>query len=175
MVAGCWYTLQEEVYQQEATFHHGSRTVPLVHSGQRPNEVLHEALTYALWGKDVVSIDSTKPMPEAQNNQQLLEMFLSAKRVEGCDEKTIHYYQPTLPSYCKPLTSASCKSPRMFCASICRIISRPADVATAISTTSAASLPVFLLAGGQKPYSQKSRLAHLQKPHQQDRQGNLYR
>ena len=59
-------------------------------------KALHEALTHALWGKDVVVIDSAEPMPEAQSNQQLLEMFLSAKRVEGCSEKTLHYYQTTI-------------------------------------------------------------------------------
>lgn len=30
------------------------------------------------------------------DNAQLLEMFLSAKRVEGCSEKTLHYYQTTI-------------------------------------------------------------------------------
>lgn len=43
-----------------------------------------------------MAIDSAEPMPEAQSNQQLLEMFLSAKCVEGCSEKTLHYYQTTI-------------------------------------------------------------------------------
>ena len=30
------------------------------------------------------------------DNAQLLEMFLSAKRVKGCSEKTLHYYQTTI-------------------------------------------------------------------------------
>ena len=37
-----------------------------------------------------------KALHEAQSNQQLLEMFLSVKRVEGCSEKTLHYYQTTI-------------------------------------------------------------------------------
>ena len=56
-------------------------------------KALHEALTHALWGKDVVAAGSAEPQPEAQSNQQLLDLFLSAKRVEGCSEKTLHYYQ----------------------------------------------------------------------------------
>ena len=56
-------------------------------------KALHEALTHALGGKDVVAADSAEPQPEAQSNQQLLDLFLSAKRVEGCSEKTLHYYQ----------------------------------------------------------------------------------
>ena len=32
-------------------------------------KALHEALTHALWGKDVVAIDSAEPLPEAQSNQ----------------------------------------------------------------------------------------------------------
>ena len=50
---------------------------------------LHEALTHALWGKDVVAASSAEPQPEAQSNQQLLDLFLSAKRVEGCSEKAL--------------------------------------------------------------------------------------
>lgn len=59
-------------------------------------KALHEALTHALWGKSIVAVDSTVKQPDAQSNAQLLEMFLSAKRVEGCSEKTLHYYQTTI-------------------------------------------------------------------------------
>ena len=59
-------------------------------------KALHEALTHALWGKNIVAVDSAVEQPEAQSNAQLLEMFLSAKRVEGCSEKTLHYYQTTI-------------------------------------------------------------------------------
>lgn len=59
-------------------------------------KALHEALTHALWGKNIVEVDSAIEQPEAQSNAQLLEMFLSAKRVEGCSEKTLHYYQTTI-------------------------------------------------------------------------------
>ena len=60
-------------------------------------KALHEALTHALWGKNIVAVDSAVEQPEAQNNAQLLEMFLSAKRVEGCSEKTLYrvFEQPT--------------------------------------------------------------------------------
>ena len=64
---------------------------------------LHEALTHALWGKNIVAVDSAVEQPEAQSNAQLLEMFLSAKRVEGCSEKTLHYYQTTVAKLLKTL------------------------------------------------------------------------
>ena len=59
-------------------------------------KALHEALTHALWGKNIVAVDAAIEQPETQNNAQLLEIFLSAKRVEGCSEKTLHYYQTTI-------------------------------------------------------------------------------
>lgn len=59
-------------------------------------KALHGALTHALWGKEVVAIDGVEPMPEAQSNGQLLDTFLSAKRVEGCSEKMLRYYQTTI-------------------------------------------------------------------------------
>ena len=64
---------------------------------------LHEALTHALWGKNIVAVDSAVEQLEAQSNAQLLEMFLSAKRVEGCSEKTLHYYQTTVAKLLKTL------------------------------------------------------------------------
>ena len=66
-------------------------------------KALHEALTHALWGKNIVAVDSAVEQPEAQSNAQLLEMFLSAKRVEGCSEKTLHYYQTTVAKLLKTL------------------------------------------------------------------------
>ena len=42
---------------------------------------------------------STKASDEEirkQENLQLLGVFLSAKRIEGCSEKTIHYYQSSI-------------------------------------------------------------------------------
>lgn len=35
-------------------------------------KALHEALTHALWGKDVVAIDNAEPLPEAQSNQNFV-------------------------------------------------------------------------------------------------------
>lgn len=59
-------------------------------------KALHEALTHALWGKNIVAVDSAVGQPKAQSNTQLLEMFLSAKCVEDCSEKTLHYYQTSI-------------------------------------------------------------------------------
>lgn len=59
-------------------------------------KALHEALTHALWEKNIVAVDSAVGQPKAQSNTQLLEMFLSAKCVEDCSEKTLHYYQTSI-------------------------------------------------------------------------------
>lgn len=68
--------------------------LPILDNAQM--KALHEALTHALWSKEVVAIDDAEPVPETQSNQQLLDIFLSAKQVEGCSEKTLHYYQTTI-------------------------------------------------------------------------------
>ena len=77
-------------------------------------KALHEALTHALWGKNIVSVDSTVEQPEAQSNAQLLEMFLSAKRVEGCSEKTLHYYQTTIAKLLHTLDKRVVHIPRLL-------------------------------------------------------------
>ena len=56
---------------------------------------LQEALEWRLVTVSVIPIDTdnTKADPD---NMELLSMFLDAKRVEGCSEKTIRYYRSTL-------------------------------------------------------------------------------
>lgn len=47
---------------------------------------------------------SVSPLPNAQaairkSNEQLLSAFISAKRIEGCSEKTLKYYENTIASW----------------------------------------------------------------------------
>lgn len=108
-------------------------------------KALHEALTHALWGRDVVTIDSAEPVPDAQSNQQLLDMFFFPPSAwKDAAKRRCITTRPPSQSCCKPSISASCISPRTICASIWRIISRSADAAVAISTTSAAFYPASL-------------------------------
>ena len=54
------------------------------------------ALEHAFFNKTVSPIDAAEAVEEESNDLALLDMFLAAKRVEGCSEKTIRYYKTTL-------------------------------------------------------------------------------
>ena len=58
-------------------------------------ERLYDVLNHALWGKQVSEQEGESEKGEKNTNGELLELFLSAKRVEGCSEKTLRYYQTT--------------------------------------------------------------------------------
>lgn len=57
---------------------------------------LHAALEHAFFNKTVSQGNAEEEADEGSNDLALLEMFLAAKRVEGCSEKTIRYYKTTL-------------------------------------------------------------------------------
>ena len=59
-------------------------------------EKLQEALQFCLYNINIAVKDATQLEQEQQTNEQLLELFLSAKRVEGCSEKTLRYYKITI-------------------------------------------------------------------------------
>lgn len=50
-------------------------------------EHLHETLLFCL---------RDKPAETEQQEQDLIQLFLAAKRVEGCSDKTVHYYESTI-------------------------------------------------------------------------------
>ena len=59
-------------------------------------EHLMETLQHCFWSVDITeSTEGAKP-ENKESNSDLLAMFLSAKRVEGCSEKTIRYYETSL-------------------------------------------------------------------------------
>ena len=60
----------------------------LPHLNNEQLEVLHATLTQALRDK--------LPQDSVNADVNLLQMFLSAKRVEGCSDKTVHYYDSTI-------------------------------------------------------------------------------
>ena len=59
-------------------------------------EKLQEALQFCLHNINIAAKDAMQLEQEQQTNEQLLELFLSAKRVEGCSEKTLRYYEITI-------------------------------------------------------------------------------
>ena len=59
-------------------------------------EQLLEVLSHCFWGVQITSDPDAVQHKEKETNSELLEMFISAKRVEGCSEKTLKYYKVTL-------------------------------------------------------------------------------
>ena len=55
-------------------------------------EQLSEVLDIAFFGVAVVSSDKT----EEDSNDKLVNSFISSKRIEGCSEKSLKYYQKTI-------------------------------------------------------------------------------
>lgn len=53
---------------------------------------LQEVLQHTLFDYEVAKTESDKGLLE----QNLVELFLSAKRIEGCSEKTLKYYKATI-------------------------------------------------------------------------------
>ena len=51
---------------------------------------LKEILSNELSGK---VITDNKILSEENKNIELMNLFLSAKKIEGCSEKSLHYYQ----------------------------------------------------------------------------------
>ena len=54
---------------------------------------LKEVLSNKLCGKTITDSDVTK---QENGNIELMNLFLSAKKIEGCSEKSLHYYEKTI-------------------------------------------------------------------------------
>lgn len=63
-------------------------------------QILHEVLKRALWGKEV-KMTVGENVPRRNTNEEILALFLAAKQVEGCSEKSITYYRTTLENMMK--------------------------------------------------------------------------
>lgn len=57
---------------------------------------LHCALNNSLWNKQITISDTSVLSEDESNNYELLDMFMSAKKVEGCSDKTLRYYRTTI-------------------------------------------------------------------------------
>ena len=55
-------------------------------------EQLSEVLDIAFFGVSIVSCDKT----EEDSNDKIVDSFISSKRIEGCSEKSLKYYQKTI-------------------------------------------------------------------------------
>ena len=64
--------------------------LPFLNNGQM--EKLQEVLQHTLFNYKVVESNSNKELSELN----LVELFLAAKRIEGCSEKSLKYYESTI-------------------------------------------------------------------------------
>lgn len=68
--------------------------IPFLDNAQM--EHLQSVLQHCLWGVTVTLNTDEPNFQENETNQELLTMFLSSKRVEGCSEKTLRYYETSM-------------------------------------------------------------------------------
>lgn len=71
--------------------------LPYLNNAQ--NEKLQEALQNIFARYEVIEIGT----PENKSNPDYVDLFLSAKRIEGCSEKTLTYYKSTIDALIKSL------------------------------------------------------------------------
>lgn len=64
--------------------------LPYLNNAQ--NEKMQEVLQYTLAKYEVIE----KQNQESNSEQNYVELFLSAKRIEGCSEKSLNYYKATI-------------------------------------------------------------------------------
>ena len=58
-------------------------------------ERLHQVLEHCMWNVEITMADDMVIQDE-HSNDELLHKFISAKKVEGCSDKTLKYYKATL-------------------------------------------------------------------------------
>lgn len=59
-------------------------------------KLLHSVLHHVLWNLELSEVEGRPKAETSESNAQLLQGFLSSKRVEGCSEKTLKYYKGTI-------------------------------------------------------------------------------
>ena len=59
-------------------------------------EQLHYVLSHTLWDVDISKNKDKSLQKDIVSNEKYLDLFTSAKKVEGCSEKTLRYYKATI-------------------------------------------------------------------------------
>ena len=70
------------------------KMIPYLDNAQM--EQLQEVLQHCLWDVQITASTEGLAQQDKETNDDLLNMFLSAKRVEGCSEKTLRYYETSI-------------------------------------------------------------------------------
>jgi len=63
---------------------------------QKQKTILSKVLSKYFKNLEVIEKEHTKPQDDIDDNVNLLKLFISSKRVEGCSEKTLEYYEKTI-------------------------------------------------------------------------------
>ena len=106
-------------------------------------EQLQEVLAHCFWGVEISPSSEMERLQEKESNKELLEMFISAKRVEGCSEKTLKYYNTTI---LRMFTAVKLHVTHMRTDDLRNYLSdyrREANVVRGILITYGASFPAF--------------------------------
>ena len=59
-------------------------------------KILQEILQHSFYGLQISRVEGYIKQEENVENSELLQKFIASKRVEGCSEKTLHYYESTI-------------------------------------------------------------------------------
>lgn len=59
-------------------------------------EELNKVLTHCLWRVSIQRIENSDVNDDINKNLEYMNIFISAKQIEGCSEKTIRYYRSTI-------------------------------------------------------------------------------
>ena len=82
-------------------------------------EELRQVLMHSLRNVEITEKSMTDPQ-ETMGNEGLLDVFIAAKRVEGCSEKSLRYYNATIrmmcAAVCKPIREISTDDLRVYLA-----------------------------------------------------------
>lgn len=74
------------------------------HLSERQQEQLKLVLHRCLLNYGVSDLIGAEVQDESCGNQRMLDMFLAAKQVEGCSEKTLRYYKATIEHFLSKVT-----------------------------------------------------------------------
>ena len=94
-------------------------------------EQLQNVLQHALWNVQITANEDGAQQPDKETNSELLEMFLSAKRVEGCSEKRCGIMKPQSGGCLLQLIPMLHTCRRMICEGIFLITSNKHSAAKA--------------------------------------------
>lgn len=59
-------------------------------------KILQEILQHSFYGLQISRVEGCIKQEDNVENSELLQKFIASKRVEGCSEKTLHYYESTI-------------------------------------------------------------------------------